>query len=218
MASSSIDCKIEEQPARKRRRLNESERDDLDYSETYAVTMEADYLHPMYRKTHFSDSPCYELRMSTARFLSFPLAVFIHDDEEESNYEIAKRIVNFYDHRDEGFYAAVVGDESIECATTSEEGKCRYVERCRGKYIKLYKQARSSYLRTAPRVSTVKSMVKGLIADIENCSALKRTMNEIFGGKWSVVKGSGTPYCHYDIYSITVSVNEERWKLWRHPE
>ena len=78
--------------------------------------------------------------LTTAQFQSQPLAVFINDNDE-TNYDIAKSICEFFDARDTGTYAAIVSDTPITRYSFLHTGKRRYAPRCRGKYIMVWKQA-----------------------------------------------------------------------------
>ena len=52
--------------------------------------------------------------LTKSEFMSKEMGGFIHRNNE-SNYDIAKRIVKYFDDRDSGYYAAVVNDDNEYC-------------------------------------------------------------------------------------------------------
>eukprot|EP01083_Nonionella_stella_P265152 898548_1 len=106
-------------------------------------------------------------KMTKNQFMSQPMGAFINNDFE-SNDDIAKNIVTFFESRDDGTYAAIVSDEGCNWSCWYAEGKCKCVQNCRGKYITVWKQRQSDKLLKNFNQTTVRSVVKGLILDNQN--------------------------------------------------
>eukprot|EP01083_Nonionella_stella_P268964 909568_1 len=130
-------------------------------------------------------------KMTKEQFMSQPLAAFINDNDEETNFDIAKSIVTFFEDRDDGTYAAIVSDKQITSTFWCIEGKTRYVEKCRGKNIQLWKQAKSVPLMKDVKDDTIQTVVKCFIKEHDNLSKVKNDLEEIFGQSWAVVVSRG---------------------------
>ena len=147
------------------------------------------------------------------QFMSQPLAAFINDNGE-SNFTIAKKIVTFFEDRDHGKYAAIVANSELHnYRGWITEGKTRIERNCRGKWIKVYKQCPSRNKKDYKK-ETVDAVVKGLIATNDEAIKIGDILCEIFGGYWSVYKigDNGSAYFTYDEYYI----KHKGWTIWRH--
>ena len=142
----------------------------------------------------------------------------IHDPAVgESNFDIAKNIVTFFQARDSGKYAAIVADKTILAEHRNfhfAEVKYKEDSNVRGKHIIVYKQLASGNVKNF-KASTVKSCAKGLIIDNKDANIVKEGLNEVFGNYWSVVKG-GTIYCTFPQgWWHELNIDNETWKIWR---
>eukprot|EP01083_Nonionella_stella_P301822 1037675_1 len=161
--------------------------------------------------------PVQSQKMTKDQFMSQPLAAFINDNDEETNFDIAKSIVTFFEDRDDGTYAAIVSDTKINSTFWFNEGKTRYMEKCRGKYIRLWKQTKSVPLMKDVKDDTIQTVVKCLIKEHGNLSKVKNDLEEIFGQSWAVVVSRGVAglYATYSKYFIRMTFNNSQWFVWR---
>eukprot|EP01083_Nonionella_stella_P073939 200251_1 len=150
-------------------------------------------------------------------FMSQPMAAFINDNGE-SNYEIAKSIVTFFNDRDDGRYAAIVSNTGSPASAHYWyiEGKYKRVDNCRGKSIQVWKQPQSDALLNALtfKEATVKSIIKGLIIDNGTPVKVCESLHEIFGKYWCASIG-GSVYSTYGSYFVHMTVNNRMWIVWR---
>eukprot|EP01083_Nonionella_stella_P145776 457492_1 len=161
--------------------------------------------------------PVQSQKMTKDQFMSQPLAAFINDNDEETNFDIAKSIVTFFEDRDDGTYAAIVSDKQITSTFWCIEGKTRYVEKCRGKNIQLWKQAKSVPLMKDVKDDTIQTVVKCFIKEHDNLSKVKNDVEEIFGQAWAVVVSRGVAgvYASYSKYFVSMTFNNSQWFVWR---
>ncbi len=158
-----------------------------------------------------AEQKTYEHKLTKEQFYSQPLAAFINDNNE-SNYDIAKSIVSFFEDRDDGKYSAIVSDKRPFCNTWNEQEKYRYVKHCRGKYIIVWKQTPKAKITDDEiKESTVGSVVKALINDINDTKKINVILSEIFGNYWTVCC-EGSVHCTYSQYYIQY----KKWTVWRH--
>ena len=150
------------------------------------------------------------------QFLTFPLATFINDNDEESNFHIAKNIVKFFEAYDDGNYAAIVSDKPISTRSFKFcEGKCRYDKNIRGKYIIVYKQAITGKARIYKK-DVIEYFITGLILYNDNAKNVRYGLEELFDKHWSVIKSHGSCYYTYNTYSFKLRIGKEKWTIWRH--
>ena len=167
---------------------------------------------------HNKTNPIQSSNLTTAQFMSQPLAAFINDNDE-TNFDIAKSIATYFDNRDTGKYAAIVSDIPIKCACSYSEGKYRSVDKCRGKYIQVWKQSGQNFnLNHSPKESIVASCVKGIIGDHQDdIAAIQSGLDEVFGKSWAVFAGKEQfgIYCSYRKYLFNGEISGKRWVIWR---
>ena len=161
-------------------------------------------------------------RMTKAQFMSQPLAAFI-DNDSESHFDIAEKIVTFFEDRDAGDYAAIVADQKIDSAFTFSDGKYRECTDCRGRYICVWKQPLSETLSTIYSDENVRSVVKGLIMDNHKCSDVCDALDELLGDCWVAVsapRNVNTGYVYtFDDYQVDDYRRYNKvWEIWRAPE
>ena len=156
-------------------------------------------------------------KMTRSQFMSQPLAAFINDDEGQTNYQISKSIVDFYQDRDDGYYAAITSDKPIKWSGYHTDAKYKYIKKCRGKYIIVYKQAKSEMLLKRCKQSTVKACAIGLIMEnMNNLTEVSTGLSELFGDYWSVCCG-GKVYSHYDGFYFVLNIKNKTYIIWRQP-
>ena len=165
------------------------------------------------------------LRLTKPQFMSQPLAVFINNDRED-DFIIAKNICSFFNDRDVappfGKYAAIVGEKNLKVihCLWQKEGKSREMLDCRGKYIFVWKQPMSPPLIKIHAKSAVKSVVRGLILELNDVTKVRDTLDEVLGKYWSVVIGDEpiTVFAHYHEYYLkNEHIHDQYWTVWRSP-
>ena len=152
--------------------------------------------------------------LTKGQFMSQPLAAFINDNGE-SNYTIAKKIKQFFEDRDTGVYAAIVSDsEFFKWSSMITEGKTRIEKNCRGKFIKVYKQASSQNLLKEYKKESVEAVIKGLVETNDTAETINNILCEMVGNYWSVYKTRDdvSVSCTYNKYYVS----HKGWTVWRH--
>merc|ERR1719361_1864406 len=164
----------------------------------------------------------YQSEVTTDQFMSQPLAAFI-DNEDESNFEIADKIVTYFTDRDTGCYAAIVADASSPAQYVADyiEDKMREVSNCRGKWICVWKQAKSEKLKVHYSKTVVSALVKGLTIETKGGPhRIQEHLHEVFGKHWCVVqsKTSKSSACYYHDHqdnNFTFASGGYKWSIWR---
>eukprot|EP00490_Sorites_sp_Unknown_P024463 CAMPEP_0114665384 /NCGR_PEP_ID=MMETSP0191-20121206/30648_1 /TAXON_ID=126664 /ORGANISM="Sorites sp." /LENGTH=158 /DNA_ID=CAMNT_0001910261 /DNA_START=40 /DNA_END=516 /DNA_ORIENTATION=- len=154
--------------------------------------------------------------LTKAQFMSKEMGGFIHSDSE-SNFEIAKRIVKYFDDRDYGYYAAIVSDKGEWVSRyfnySDDKFKDVYVK---NKRIQVWKQ--TSSCETSRMKSNFGAFVDGLIKKYGNTKPIKEALDNELGGYYAVVEDK---YCASSYYTYnskhrhTTSHDDYYYEVWR---
>ena len=159
------------------------------------------------------------MALTKSQFMSQPLAGFV-TRFNDSNYEVAKKIKEFFDDRDHGKYAVIVSnsDDHIYRMFKMKDGKYRDDKNINGKNICVWKQLKGDNSNQF-KDTTVKALARGLIIDHNNdVTKVRDGLEEVLGGIWAVCYtqiNNLSVYTTYNKYFFDVTVNGNTWKIWR---
>ena len=153
--------------------------------------------------------------------MSIDLSSFIYDNNNDSNYDIAKRIKLHYDWMDTGYYTVIVSDKRILSRCSYSEDKYRYIQELKsGKYIKLWKQEKSKEINKTYEKQMVKLYLEELIEENGNdITSIKRKMDNEYGKSWIVLKSyndeNEAAFTHQTYYHFIIKCGNEWWNVWK---
>ena len=205
-----IKSRADMEPSRKRQRMDTS---------IYNNCNIVNYPNQLSNTTTTQSSDMY---MNKDRFMVHPLSGFINEDDEETNLDIAKNIVDFFNAWDKtGKYTAIVSNKRIRVAAGYTEGKYRYdnKKKFRGKYIAVWKQDGGEPFQKVIKKEYVKACLEGLIENYDDVEDVREAMNDVFGESWAVVKASSKAKCKAyftsTAYNFHAKIDGKYWKVWR---
>ena len=149
------------------------------------------------------------------------LGGFVHN-ENESNYDIAKRVVDYFDQKDGNYYGAIVYDKGawVQKYFSFVSGKFREEDDIRSKGMIIWKQSSSNSTDRMQNMTSWKAFVKGLIKEHNEPEKICDALDEELDGKYAVVSGSRSCnmtgyYTFCSDHSFNEIIDNKRWIVWR---